>query len=53
MEDAVVALQSAIDELRMAKDALPGELGGEVQAIIQHAQTVLDAVRAKIQAGSG
>lgn len=51
MEDAVVALQSAIDELRMAKDSLIGEMAGEVQTIIQHAQTVLDAVRAKIQQG--
>lgn len=51
MQDAVVALQSAIDELRMAQDTLPEDLSKEVQLVIQHTQSVLDTVRMKIQQG--
>lgn len=51
MEDAVVSLQSAIDELRMAQEVLQGDLADEVAKVIRHTQEVLDVVRAKIQQG--
>jgi hypothetical protein len=51
MDDAVVALQSAIDELRMAQDSLDDELAEEVRQVMQRTQLVLDAVRTKMQAG--
>jgi hypothetical protein len=51
VQDAVVALQSAIDELKEAQQALPDDLGTQVQEVIQHTQTVLETVRMKIQTG--
>lgn len=51
MQEAVVALQSAIDELREAQDSLPDDLSKEVQQLVQHTQTVLETVRMKIQTG--
>lgn len=52
MEDAVVALQSAIDELRMAQETLPDDLSQEVAKVIQQTSALLEAVRQKIQTSS-
>lgn len=51
MNDAVVALQSAIDELQEAQESLPEDLSREVQTVIDHTRSVLETVRMKIQTG--
>lgn len=47
MQDAVTALTSAIDELRRAREALPGELAGEVEAVLARAESLLETIRSR------
>lgn len=49
MQDAVAALQSALDELLQAQRSLPDDLARQVAGVIDHTQGVLEAVRAKAQ----
>ncbi len=47
MRDAVLALESAIAELRQAEESLPDDMTEQVRSVIAQAETVLEALRAK------
>jgi hypothetical protein len=47
MRDAVLALESAITELREAEQSLPDDMTDEVRSVIAKAEAVLEALRAR------
>jgi len=49
MRDAVLALESAITELREAERSLPDDMTDQVRALIAKAESVLEALRARDQ----
>jgi hypothetical protein len=49
MDDAALALQNAITELRNAAEAVPPDMRTEVEDAIRHTEGVLEAIRTKAQ----
>jgi flagellin-specific chaperone FliS len=47
MRDAVLALESAIAELRQAEESLPDDMTEQVRSVIERATELLEQLRAK------